>query len=177
MAYSTTLPIHGDSEIVLLKKLLQLFGGSTVGPDGKPQLLSDILTAANNGGGGGSGSGSSTVVFSFALTGNEDALAVLAGVEQFRAPFAFHITDVRISLNDPSTAGGPITVDINKGGATILSTKLTIDDNETTSVTAAIPAVVSDDAIADDEEITFDIDAIGNGQATGLKVTIVGTED
>jgi hypothetical protein len=59
MAFPNTNPLPGDSEVVLLKKLLQLFGGSSTGPDGRPQLLSDILTAANA---GGSGSSSTTFV-------------------------------------------------------------------------------------------------------------------
>jgi hypothetical protein len=30
-------------------------------------------------------------------------------------------------------------------------------------------------ALADDAEITIDIDQIGNGTATGLKITLIGT--
>jgi len=70
---------------------------------------------------------------------------------------------------------GIFTVDINEGGTSILSTKLTIDNTEKTSTTAATPAVISDTALADDAEITIDIDQIGNGTAKGLKVTIIGT--
>jgi hypothetical protein len=65
-------------------------------------------------------------------------------------------------------------VDINEGGTTILSTKLTIDANEKTSTTAATAAVISDSALADDAEITFDIDVAGTG-AKGLKVWLLGT--
>lgn len=91
-----------------------------------------------------------------------------------RAPCGFTLTDVRASLATASSTGGPLTVDINVAGATILSTKLTIDDTEKTSTTAATAAVISAPNIADDAEITFDIDDEGTG-AAGLIVTLIGT--
>lgn len=92
-----------------------------------------------------------------------------------RAPWAFTLTAVRASLNTVSSSGVP-TVDINEGtggGTTVLSTKLTIDASELTSTTAAAAAVISDSAIADDAELTFDIDVAGTG-AKGLKVILYG---
>jgi len=65
-------------------------------------------------------------------------------------------------------------VDVNDSGTTILSTKLTIDNTEKTSTTAATARVISDSALADDAEITVDIDQIGDGTAKGLKVTLIG---
>ncbi len=60
---------------------------------------------------------------------------------------------------------------------TILSTKITIDASEKTSTTAATPPVISDTALADDAEITIDIDTVGSGTAgAGLKVTLIGTK-
>lgn len=96
------------------------------------------------------------------------------GKAYVRAPCDFTITDVRASLFSASSAGGPVAVDINVAGATILSTKLTIDDTEKTSLTASVPAVVSDPDVSDDQEITFDIDD-GGTDALGLIVTIIGT--
>lgn len=90
----------------------------------------------------------------------------------FRMPYAFVLTAVRASLNNASSSGTP-TIDINEGGGTILSTKLTIDASEKTSTTAATPAVISDANLADDAEITIDIDTAGTG-ATGLKVYLIG---
>lgn len=88
-----------------------------------------------------------------------------------RAPFSMKLTSLpRASLTTASSSGLP-TVDINVNGSSILSTKLTIDANEKTSVTAATPAVLSSTTIADDDELTFDIDVAGTG-AKGLKVTI-----
>ena len=89
----------------------------------------------------------------------------------FRAPFAMALTKIpRASLTAVSTSGIP-TVDINVNGSSILSTKITVDANEKTSTTAATPAVLSTTSIADDAEITVDIDVAGTG-AKGLKVTL-----
>ena len=66
-----------------------------------------------------------------------------------------------------------MTIDINQGGASILSTKLTIDQGEKTSTTAAVPAVISTIALTDDAEITVDIDGAG-ADAAGLKIVLIG---
>ena len=93
----------------------------------------------------------------------------------FRAPYAFTLTAVRASVNTAPT-GSTLIVDINEGGTSVISTKLSIDASEKTSTTAASAAVISDSAIADDAEITIDIDQIGSTIAgKGLKVVLIGT--
>ena len=102
------------------------------------------------------------------------AITFGTGKVTFRMPYAFTLTEVRASLTTASSSGDP-TIDINEGGTTILSTKLSIDSGEKTSTTATTPAVISDAAIADDAEITIDIDTAGTG-ATGLKVYLIGNQ-
>ena len=102
------------------------------------------------------------------------ALAIGAGKVTFRMPYAFTLTAVRASLTIAQTSGSILTVDINEGGSSVLSTKLTIDNTEKTSTTAATAAVVSDASLADDAEITIDIDQVGDGTAKGLKVYLIG---
>lgn len=93
----------------------------------------------------------------------------------FRMPYAFKLTEIpRASLSTAQATGGILTVDVNESGSSILSTKLTIDNTEKTSTTAATPAVMSDSDLANDAEITIDIDSLGDGTATGLKVTLIG---
>ena len=93
----------------------------------------------------------------------------------FRMPFAFTLTEVRASLSTAGTGAALVTVDINEGGTTILSTKITIDASEKTSETAATAPVISDTALADDAEITIDIDTIDTDNlAKGLKVYLIG---
>lgn len=105
---------------------------------------------------------------------SDEATAITTGNAKvtMRMPYAFTLTAVRASLNTASSSGIP-TIDINESGTTILSTKLTIDVSEKTSTTAAAPVVISDASLADDAEITFDIDVAGTG-AKGLKVALIG---
>ncbi|WP_296277865.1 hypothetical protein [Pseudomonas sp. UBA7530] len=107
---------------------------------------------------------------------SDETTALTAGTAKvtFRMPYAFTVTGVLASLTTAQTSGSILTVDINEAGVSILSTKLTIDNTEKTSATAATAPVISDSAIAADAEITIDIDQIGDGTAKGLKVTLVG---
>lgn len=113
---------------------------------------------------------------SFVVAAGDETTDLTAATAKvtFRMPYAFKVTEVRASVTT-APAGSAITVDINEGGSSILSTKLTIDAGEKTSTTAATPAVISDADLADDAEITIDVDAIGSGTAgAGLKVTLIG---
>lgn len=102
------------------------------------------------------------------------ALTTGAAKVTFRMPYAFTLTGVRASVTTAPT-GSVLTVDINETGTTILSTKITIDATEKTSTTAATPPVISDSALADDAEITIDIDTVGSTTAgAGLKVWLIG---
>lgn len=107
---------------------------------------------------------------------SDEVTVITAGVAKlsFRMPYAFTLTSVKASLNVAATVAAP-TVDINEAGVTILSTKLTIDIGELTSATAAIPAVISDAALAADALMTIDIDVSGTG-AKGLKVYLIGSQ-
>lgn len=91
----------------------------------------------------------------------------------FRMPRGVTLTSVRANLKT-AAATGTFTVDINEGGSTILSTKITIDATEKTSVSAATPPVISDASLADDAEITVDVDDDADGAVTGLKITLIG---
>lgn len=112
----------------------------------------------------------------YALSDETSDLTTGTAKLTIRMPYAFTLSAVRASVAT-APVGSTIIVDINESGATILSTKLTIDAGEKTSTTAATPAVISDTALADDAEITFDIDQVGSSTAgAGLKVTLIGTQ-
>ena len=121
------------------------------------------------------GGGGSPEAIQLAASDETTALTTGTAKVTFRMPFAMTLTAVRASLTTAQASGTIFTVDINEGGTSVLSTKLTIDNTELTSTTAATPAVISDTALADDAEITIDIDQIGDGTATGLKITLIGT--
>ena len=111
------------------------------------------------------------------LACSDETTALTTGTAKitFRTPCAMTLTEVRASLTTAQSSGSIFTVDINEAGVSVLSTKLTIDNTELTSTTATTPAVISDSSLANDAQITIDIDQIGNGTATGLKVTLIGT--
>lgn len=111
---------------------------------------------------------------------SDEATALTAGTNKirFRMPFAMQLLSgsdgVRASLSTAQASGSALTIDINEAGASILSTKLTIDNTEKTSATAATPVVISETVLDDDAEITIDIDTVGDGTAKGCKVMLRG---
>lgn len=108
---------------------------------------------------------------------SDETTAITPGTAKatFRMPFAMTLTSVRAAVTTAPT-GANIIIDINEGGSTILSTKLSIDASEKTSTTAASAAVISDTALADDAEITIDFDQVGSTVAgAGVKVYLIGT--
>lgn len=121
-----------------------------------------------------------TVLTCIPIACGDETTAIGTGTAKvtFRMPFAMKLlagnAGVRASLTAAQASGSIFTVDINEGGASILSTKLTIDNTEKSSVTAATPPVISDTDLADDAEITIDVDQVGSGSAAGLKVYLIG---
>ena len=142
------------------------------GVDGKVLKMVSGAPAWGDESGGGA---SVTTAIPIAVSDEDTALTTGVAKVTFRMPFGFTLTGLRGSVTTAPT-GSVLTVDINEGGTSILSTKLTIDASEKTSTTAATPAVISDTALADDAEITIDIDTVGSTVAgAGLKVYLIGT--
>lgn len=116
-----------------------------------------------------------TEVLERAISDEATALTTGAAKLTFRMPFGFVLTGIRANTNT-APAGAAIQVDVNlTGTGSIFSTPLTIDDGEKTSVTAATPAVISTTTLADDAEITVDIDQVGSTTpGKGLKLVMYG---
>ena len=115
-------------------------------------------------------------VFIISLSDESTNLATGTSKATFNMPFAMTLTSVKATVNT-APVGSTIVVDINEAGSTILTTKLSIDAGEKTSLTAATAAVIggAGPALANDALITFDIDQIGSSTAgKGLKVTLYG---
>lgn len=89
------------------------------------------------------------------------------------APYPFTLTEAMCGLTAVSTSGA-VEVDIDKNGVSIFLTRPTIDANEETTLTAAVPQVISTNTFAKGDKITFDIVAAGTN-AKGLKVYLIGT--
>lgn len=94
----------------------------------------------------------------------------------FRMPYAMLLSSIKASLTTAQASGSIFTVDVQKNGVSVFSTKITIDNGEETTATAATPAVLSTTSLADDDEITVIIDQVGNNTATGLKVYLIGLQ-
>jgi hypothetical protein len=110
----------------------------------------------------------------FCVAASDETTAITTGTAKvtWRMPYAFTLTAARASVTTVSSSGTPA-FDVNEGGASIFSTTLTIDASEKTSTTAATPAVISDSSLADDAEMTIDIDTAGTG-AKGVKLCLIG---
>lgn len=106
-----------------------------------------------------------------ALSPAGEVLAAGVGVENYRVPAGITLQDVRINIDDADDA--LVSIDVKKSGVSIFSALPSIDIGETTSVTAASPAAISDDDLPDDTEITFDIASAGT-TGTNLKATLIG---
>lgn len=115
---------------------------------------------------------------SFIVAASDESTAITSGTAKvkWRMPYAFTVSAVRCSLSTAQTAGSIFTVDLNENGTTIISTKVTIDNNETTSTTAVTAPVLSDTSVADDSEMSIDVDQIGTSGAKGLKCALIGTK-
>lgn len=108
------------------------------------------------------------------LACSDETTALATGTNRlrFRMPFPATLLAVRASVNTAPT-GSTLIVDINEGGTSVLGTKLSIDATEFSSTTAASAATITDSSLADDAEISIDIDQIGSTVAgAGLKVTL-----
>lgn len=103
------------------------------------------------------------------------ALTTGTGKVTFRMPYAFTLTAIRASLTVAQTAGSDLIIDVNEAGSTIMTTsKLRFDNNEKTTTTSSNPPTLTDTTLADDAEITVDIDQVGTSGAKGLKIYLIG---
>ena len=122
-----------------------------------------------------SGNSTHTILDHILVAASDETTAITTGTAKrtFRMPYAATLTGVRASFTTAPT-GSTAIIDINKNGASILSTKLSVDATEKTSMTAATPPVISSSALANDDEITIDFDQVGSTVAgAGVKVLMI----
>lgn len=111
-----------------------------------------------------------------ACSDETSALTVGTAKVTFTVPRAFTLTSLIGSLKTVQTSGSIFTVDVKKNGTTIFgANKLTIDNTEKSSLTAATAANISTTSFASGDEITVDITQVGDGTAKGLKLWFLGT--
>ncbi len=123
-------------------------------------------------------SSSTNPLESFIVVAGDETTAITTGTGKvsLRMPYGFTLTAVRGNLVTAQSSGSIFTANVKKNGTTIFSTKITIDNTEKSSLTAATPAVLSTTSLADDDLITVDVDQVGDGTAKGLKVALIGRQ-
>lgn len=82
------------------------------------------------------------------------------------------VTGMWVGLSTAQTSGSIFTVDVNKAGATMLSTKITVDNGDETSRTAVTAPVLSTTALTVGDKVCIDVDQVGDGTAKGGKLYI-----
>jgi hypothetical protein len=118
------------------------------------------------------GAGTDSDVIVIPVGDESSALTTGTNRVRFRMPFAATLLAVRANVNTAPT-GSTLIVDVNEAGTSVLGTKLSIDATEFSSTTAASAATITDSSLADDAEISIDIDQIGSTVAgAGLKVSL-----
>ena len=125
-------------------------------------------------------SGSDNESLLVALSDETTAITATGQKISFRLPFDLTlnagIAGIKGSLVTAGTGASLLTIDINENGSSILSTKLTFDATETTTISAATPVVISDTTLTADSIITIDVDTLDTGNvAAGLKIAFMGT--
>ena len=109
-----------------------------------------------------------------AFSNETDALTAAANKVKIQLLYNFYVVAIHVFLSTAQTSGSAVTIDVNDDGASILSTKVTVDNTENSSVTAATSAVLSANLIAANSILSVDVDTVGDGTAKGGKVTLVG---
>jgi hypothetical protein len=107
---------------------------------------------------------------------SDDATGPTSGDDfyQFHIPFDLNdaiLVRAEAAVTTASSSGGPITIAIRNGTGDMLTTNITIDDNEATSYTAATRSQVSNTnkVVHTGDLIHVDVDDAGSG-AMGLQL-------
>lgn len=80
-----------------------------------------------------------------------------------------------VGVATQQAAGAILMFDVNKNGTSMMTTtKLTIDNGEDTSLTAATPAVLTTTTWSKGDKITVDIDVVGTALAKGAVLSYSG---
>jgi hypothetical protein len=110
-----------------------------------------------------------------ALSDETTALTTGDGKASWFFGYDFTITEIYAALGAAQSSSGVVTVDVNKNGSTILSTKATIGASQNTSLSGSgsVSPVISTATSSKGDKFTADLDAAGTG-AKGLKLIVIG---
>ena len=139
-----------------------------------------VGAGGNGAGSGATGTGQSAPApqresFYIPLTDKTSDLVTGESTQDFIVPYALTLSEVIAQLSTVQASGSVFRVDIRANGVSILSTQLTIDNTERSSITAAAPAVISAPSLLKGDRLTFHITQVGTG-GKGPAVTLIGTQ-
>ena len=98
-----------------------------------------------------------------------------SSIYSYRAPFDMTLSKTPRSYLSVASTSGSVVVDINKNGSSIFgSNKLSINENDLTSVSASVSASVVVTSISDNDLLTVDVDDAGTN-AQNLKIILFYT--
>lgn len=153
---------------------LAVEGVNVVTTSSTDTLTNKTVDLANN-----TFSGAKGMPFELIVAVGDETTALTTGTAKvtFRMPRAVTLTKIKGSTTTANTGATLLQFDVNKTGVgSLFSTNPTFDASEKTTESAATAAVLSTTNLSADDEITIDIDAVGNTVAgAGLKVTFLGT--
>lgn len=117
----------------------------------------------------------------FAASDETTAIASSTDKFTFWMPYAFALSEVRAMLTTPQTSGSAFTADVNHNGSSILGTKFVFDNGSNLAGSRALGghsmstlATITTANLVDAGKITVDVDAVGDGTAKGLKISLIG---
>lgn len=114
------------------------------------------------------------VEFGVAISDLSTLLTVGIDKAVFFAPCDLQNITTFVGVATQQAAGSLLTFNVKKNGTTMYSTKPTIDNNESTSLTAATPPVHSVNTWTKGDKISIDIDQVGTALAKGASVYFSG---
>lgn len=145
------------------------------------EISVDMVDDTVGAGGGGAGTGATgqgdaapqLETFYVPLTDKTTALSVSTPDQDFYAPYDFTLTAVQGGSSTPQASGSVLTINVKANGVGILSTKITTDNGESTSITCATQPVISAPSLNKGDKLTFPIDQVGTG-GKGAYVVLIG---
>ena len=151
-------------------------------PDVDSIYVTQQNTAVGSGSSGG-GSGSSSggqgdaapqlECFAIPITDKSSALTTGESDQDFIIPYDLESVYYAASVSTVQTSGSILTFDVKRNGTTVMSTKITIDNNERHSFSASTQPVPSSTTLAKGDRLTFHRDVIGTG-GKGASIYVFG---
>lgn len=96
-------------------------------------------------------------------------------IYSFPLPYDFEVTSIKAKV-DAAPGGSSLIIDIERNNVSMLSTLITIEATERSSLTAATQPVISTSTLDDDDDITVNINSVAGitTDPTGLTITLIG---